>query len=216
MRKDLTALVTFLAVAAPLSSQAEGFALGLRAGSTGIGAELTARLSDSFNVRVGGSGYSYNRSREVSDIAYDGTLHLSSGSAALDWHPGGSAFRLSAGLMLHGNKLSGVAVPTGTITIGNQTYTPSQIGTLTATADYDRHLAPFATIGAGNGARGGRVFVSFEAGVALSGTPKIALVASRSTADLDSNLQIEAQQVQDDLNWLKLYPIVSLGIGIRF
>ena len=215
MRQRLAALIVIWAAGAT-SSQAEGFALAAKAGTTGIGAELTVRVSESFNVRVGAAGYGYGYSHAVSDIAYDLKLHLASGSAALDWHPGGSAFRLSGGLLLHGNKLTGVATPTSSIEIGDHRYTPSQIGVLTATADYERHLAPFATIGAGNGARGGRVFFSFEAGVVFSGTPKITVAASRSTAGIESDLQIEAQQVQDDLTWLKVYPVVAFGIGIRF
>lgn len=201
--------------AAPLT-RAEGFALQARAGTTGLGAELTVRLTDSLNLRLGAAGFGYNYDRTVSGIAYDAQLDLKSGTAALDWHPGGSAFRLSGGLILHGNELTGVAAPSGRVTIGDSSYDASQVGTLTALADYERKLAPYATIGAGNGARGGRVFVSFELGVAFLGTPRVGLTASRSTAGLAQDLEREAREIQDDVGWLKVYPLVGLGVGLRF
>lgn len=209
---------SMLAVLALLTPQAlaEGYALAARAGTTGLGAELTVGLSESFNLRLGASGFGYNYDRTVSGIDYDAELSLKSGTAALDWHPGGSAFRLSGGVLLHGNKLTGLAEPRGNVTIGDHTYNGAAVGTLTAVADYDRNIAPFATIGAGNGARGGRVFVSFEAGVAFCGTPKVTLTASRTTPALQQDLDREAQEIQDDVGWLKVYPMVGLGIGLRF
>lgn len=209
------AVLAALALFTPHLS-AEGYALAARAGTTGLGAELTVGLSESFNLRLGASGFGYNRDRTVSGIDYDAELSLAAGTAAIDWHPGGAAFRLSGGVMLHGNKLTGVAAPRGNVTIGDRTYNGAEVGTLTALADYDRKIAPFATIGAGNGARGGRFFVSFEVGVALCGTPKIALTSSRATAGLQQDLDLEAQEIQDDLGWLKVYPMVGLGIGLRF
>jgi len=215
MRSRFVMLAAVLAALAP-QLQAEGYALAARASSTGLGAELTVRLSDSFNLRLGAGGFGYNYSRSVSSIDYDLSLSLKSGTAALDWHPGGSAFRLSGGVLLHGNKLTGRAEPRGLVSIGNHTYEASQGGIITAAAEYDRKLAPYATIGAGNGARGGRVFVSFDVGVALCGTPKVSVSSSRSTAGLPADLQLEVQDVQDELGWLKVYPIVGLGIGLRF
>lgn len=215
MRMSIAVLVVALGTLGT-HVQAEGYALAARASTTGLGAELTVRLSDSFNLRLGAGGFGYNYAGTVSSIDYDLSLRLKSGTAALDWHPGGSAFRLSGGMLLHGNKLTGRAEPRGSVSIGDHTYDASQVGILSAVADYDRKLAPYATIGVGNGARGGRVFVSFEVGVALCGTPKVSLSSSRSTAGLPADLQIEVQDVQDDLGWLKVYPIVGLGIGLRF
>ena len=206
-------VLAVLASALAPQSWAEGYALAARAGTTGLGAELTVRLSDSFNLRLGAGGFGYDYDRSLSGIDYDLQLDLKAGTAAVDWHPGGAAFRLSGGVMLHGNELTGLATLKESATIGDHSYEPDQVGSLTAVADYDRKLAPFVTIRAGNGARGGRVFVSFELGVAFC---KIGLSSTRSSPGLPQDLEIEAQQIRDDVGWLKLYPIVGVGLGLRF
>ena len=83
-------------------------------------------------------------------------------------------------------------------------------------ASLRKKVAPFVALGAGNGAHGRSFFVSFELGVAFTGQPKVTLSASRSTPGLAADLELEALEVEDDIKWLKFYPIVSLGIGIRF
>lgn len=197
-------------------AHAEGFAIAAKAGSTGIGAEFTFRLTSKLNARLGGGKYNYSYDGELSDVRYSSALDLSAGSAALDWHPTGGAFRVSGGVMRHGNKLSGVGTPLEDVDIGNNTYRPSQVGTLSVSADYGKRFAPFATLGFGNGARGKRVFLSFDAGVAFTGNPAVHMTATGSAPGLASDLRLEEQNVNSDLRVLKIYPIVSLGLGFRF
>lgn len=215
MRKS-GALLLILLGAGAWPAGAEGFGLAFKAGSTGLGAELTVGLADSLNLRLGAGGLGYNYARSISGIDYDAHLSLSSGSAALDWHPSGGAFRLSGGLLIQGNKATGLAVPRGVVTIGDSTYPANAVGDITAEVDFPRSVAPFATLGFGNGARGGRLFFSLEVGAAFSGSPAVTVSASRATPGLQADLESEARQVEDDLSWLKTYPIVALGIGIRF
>lgn len=165
------------------------------------------------NLRLGAQGFGYQDQRTVSGIDYDADLSLNSGSAALDWHPGGSVFRLSGGLLIQGNKVDGVAVPRGAVTIGDTTYPANSVGTITARGEFPRTVAPFATLGLG--ARGGRLFFSFEAGAAFSGSPVATVSASRSTPGLQQDLEAEAAEIEDDVSLL-IYPIVGLSIGIRF
>jgi len=91
------------------------------------------------------------------------------------------------------------------------------IGELSVSAAYKRHVAPFASIGVGNGARGKRVFFSLEAGVAATRTPAVTLrtTGTAPAPGLEDDLHLEEQSVNDDLRILKLYPMVSVGIGVR-
>lgn len=215
MTKSAAALLILLPALAT-GAGAEGVGLAFKAGSTGLGAELTVGLNQSLNLRLAAQGFGYQDERTVSGIDYDADLSLVSGSAALDWHPGGGIFRLSGGLLLQGNKVEGLAVPRGTVTIGDTTYPASSVGTITAQGDFPRSVAPFATLGFGNGARGGRLFFSFEVGAAFSGSPVVTVSASRSTPGLQADLEAEAAEIEDDVSWLKTYPIMGLSIGIRF
>jgi len=208
----LTAAVVSLL---PLAVHAEGFALSARAGSTGIGAEATVRLTSRLNARFGGGAFRYNYSSQLSDVDYALGLDLKGGAAALDFHPGGGAFRMSVGVLLHRNQLSGFSDPSTSVHIGNHRYEPGQIGRLSVKADYKRRVAPFATLGVGNGARGKRVFVSFDAGVALTRSPAVTVSTSLSAPGLADDLRLEEQAVNDDLGILKLYPVVSVGFGLR-
>jgi hypothetical protein len=124
---------------------------------------------------------------------------------------------MSLGVLVHGNELTGASTPPQSVHIGNHRYEPSQIGELSVNASYKRHVAPFASIGLGNGARGKRVFFSLEAGVAATRTPAVTLRASGTAPapGLADDLHIEEQNVNDDLRILKLYPIVSVGVGLR-
>jgi hypothetical protein len=211
-RADLIAAVVSLL---PLTAHAEGFALAAKAGSMGIGGEATIRLTDRLNVRLGGGAFNYDYDSTLSDVDYTLGLNLKGGGAALDFHPGGGAFRLSAGLLLHGNELTGFSDPTTSVHIGDHRYEPSQIGRLSVKADYKRRVAPFATLGIGNGGHGKGMFLSLEAGVALTRKPAVTVNTSLSAPGLAEDLRLEEQNVNEDLGYLKLYPMVSVGIGLR-
>jgi hypothetical protein len=200
----------------PVTLHADGFALAAKAGSTGIGAEATIRLTDRLNARIGGAAFRYDYDSQLSDVDYALGLDLRGGTAALDFHPGGGAFRMSVGLLLHGNELSGFSEPNTSVHIGNHRYEPGQIGRLSVKADYDRRVAPFAGLGLGNGARGKRFFVSLDAGVALTRSPAVTVSTSLSAPGLAEDLRLEEQNVNDDLGIMKLYPVVGLGFGLRF
>jgi len=209
----LAPLISLLAVPA----HAEGIALSAKFGSTGIGAEATIPLASQLNARVGGGAFKYNYGSVLSDVDYSLALKLKGGTAALDFHPGGGAFRVSLGVLVHGNELTGASTPPEPVHIGEHRYSPSQIGQLSVDAKYTRHVAPFASIGLGNGARGKRVFFSVEAGVAATRTPAVTLRTSGTAPapGLEDDLHIEERNVNDDLRILKVYPIASVGIGFR-
>jgi len=216
MRKNALSTLVLLAALSGGGAAAEGVGLAFKAGSTGLGAELTVGLGDTLNLRLGAQGFGRQERRTVSGIDYAADLSLASGNVGLDWHPGGGVFRLSGGFLIQGNKAEGTAVPRGTVTIGDTVYAANAVGTIDAALELPRTLAPFVSLGFGNGARGRRLFFGFEAGVAFSGSPAATVSASRSTPGLQQDLETEARQVEDDLRWLKTYPIVGLSVGIRF
>ena len=211
------ALVGVLLSSASYAS-AEGAGIGLKVSSLGIGAELTKSLTPRLNVRVGGNFFNYSYSGFEDDIDYDFDLKLKSFTGLLDLHPTGGSFRISGGLVANSNKLEAVGVTTGTYSIGNGSYTPSQVGTLTGKIDFKKS-SPYAGIGFGNGAKGKGLGVIFDLGVVFQGSPQVSLTATgtaSSNAQFQNDLRREQTSLQEDLNQFKYYPVLALGISYRF
>ena len=105
----IAALACFLCLSSG-AARAE-VAIAGKAGTLGAGAELTLGLARQWNVRLGLNGYSYSDRREASDIEYAGEAKLRTGTAWLDWHPGGGGFRLTGGLVYNDTTVEGSSLP---------------------------------------------------------------------------------------------------------
>jgi hypothetical protein len=205
--------------ATPLLAQAE---LGLRASTLGIGVEVGYRLAPRIGLRVGGNLLSFTRDEQVEGIDYKLTPDLQSFSGVADLYPFGGGFHLTGGVVLNRNTARAVAVIGPTIELGGRTYTNTQIQSLRGDLDWSKSLAPYLGLGL---ASGGRVGIAFEAGVVFSGTPAVGLSAVTSLtgpekAQFDQAVLDEETEIR---NWIdeherftKYYPVVALGIRVRF
>ena len=142
----LAAGLTLPAHAAPL--------VAAKVSTLGLGLDAAFPLTDSVDGRIGINSFNRNFSRDVSSSGftthYSGKLKLQSLEALADWHPWQGGFRLTGGLIYNNNKFDMTAQPTGgNISIGGQTYTAAQAGTVTATVDF-RKMAPYFGIGWGS------------------------------------------------------------------
>lgn len=220
------AAVLFILVAAPGLAEV---ALGVKGGTLGGGLELTLGISPQVNVRVGANAYNYSDRREVSQIEYDADANLRTGTAFLDWHPGGRGFRLTGGLVYNDTQVEGRSIPppSGTYDIGGVPVPVELIGTLDATAEFDP-LVPYAGIGWGNAvAQNHRVGFFVDLGVVFSGEADVTLIP-RIPADspinttpgarevLDVLLRREEQDLEADAADYDLYPVVAIGVSFKF
>lgn len=202
------------------AARADGFGLGIKAGTLGAGVEGTIRLSDTFNLRVGVNGASPSFDRTESDIAYRATADLKSAALLLDWHPFAGGLRVSAGVLDDRNVLRLHGEPSGgTFTIGGATFTSAEVGTLEGDVRFERKTAPYVGIGWGNAAHKG-FGASFELGAVFHGNPDVALRSEGGTLSGDptvqSALRQEERQAESDLSNLKAYPVISLGLSFGF
>src|SRR3954470_19987085 len=171
LAKILTAAAAFAAAG---SVQAAG--VGLRAGTTGVGADLGWNLAPTVNARVGYSAFSYGTHLNSGDVRYDSKLKLSNLSGLLDWHVGGP-FRITAGVILNDNRYNMNGEPTnGTFRINGTTYTTSQVGSLGGSVRSGNRLAPYLGIGTGSVAGTGVNFY-WDLGLMFMGSPKASLNA---------------------------------------
>ena len=195
------------------------FGLALKLGTVGLGLEASKWLTNHVGARAGVNFFSHNfNDQEVSDIQYDANLKVHALMALLDLYPGKrGAFHFTAGLSTNPAKIHGTGVPTGgSFEINQHSYTSSQVGVLTAEAKF-HDLSPYAGLGFGTAARGGRFAFVFDLGVAF-GQPKISLTASgaASNPQLQSDLNSEIAEAQDDLSKVPGYPVITLGLMYRF
>jgi hypothetical protein len=201
--------------AAPASNTA-GIDIGLKAGTLGLGLDLSKSLGDKFAVRLNVNQYDFDHSGTESGIDYDMNLKWQNTGLMLDWHPFGGGFRVSAGYVLNSNKISMTALPTGgTYTIGGNTYDTTQISSLTGEVTFSN--GGYLGLGYGKGGLRKGFGFTFEVGVLFQDSPKINLTATGSAAAAaESNIQIEEAQAADSMKDFKLYPQVAVGVSYGF
>jgi hypothetical protein len=211
-------MVPLALLALPASiALAEGHAVGLKVGALGFGAEYTHELTDRIAVRGGIYGSKIGVDVEESDIRYEADVVWDSIVAGVDFHPLKSALRLSAGLMQNDNRVELVSRPTAPQTIGDTTYTPGQIGTLSGGIGFD-DTASFLGVG-WDWSRDKRLFgMSLDLGVLDQGDPAVSLRGSGTLLGnpaFEQDIIEETVQIEDEVDY-DLVPFLSVGFQFRF
>lgn len=111
-----------------------------------------------------------------------------------------------------------------------------------AAVEFGHKVAPSLTVGWGNAIprTGRRMAIGFEAGAAYTGTPDFTLnvqgaacnqpgqfagsiycynvadTASPNAVEFNTNLEVQKQKIRNDLEYVKVYPILNLSITYRF
>jgi len=212
-------------------------ALGVTAGSLGVGVEAATPLSRRTNLRVDGHFFNYSQTLTQDGVSYNGNLRLRDARASYDFYPFGGGFRLSGGVALYNqfNVKALASVPAGqTITFNNVDYYSSAADPLkgTATIGYANQVAPTFTFGWGNAIprSGRRLAFPVEIGAAYTGTPAFNLAMTGSACSptpatcgvvttfdgFQSNLNIERNKITNDIRPLRFYPIINAGVTYRF
>jgi hypothetical protein len=202
------ALVFAAALAFCGAAQAAGF--GLRAGTTGVGADVAFGLAPAIDARLGYSALNWGYDvKTSSDVSYDGDLKLSNLNALLDFHPLGPVFRVTGGVIFNANKYEATGRPS------------SGPGSFNAKVESGRSAAPYLGIGWGNVAGAG-VNLYADLGVMFMGEPKATLSAdctglsAGQCSILQSQAAAEQARLQDELKRFKAYPVLSIGVTIGF
>ena len=205
-------------------SNRSGIAVAGDLGTLGYGADLFYRLNDSFVVRGGFNGASFDRDMEEEDVTYEATLTLESMRLGVDYYPFKGGFRLSAAYGNYGNEIDLVAEPSGnTIEINDEEYnTETEIDSLTGNISNPSGAA-YLGMGWGNPVKRGKRFgVMFDVGVMMVGEADVELVAvcpegSLSCHSLQSDVDIEEAKLQEDLgDAYKFWPVVNLALSYQF
>lgn len=213
------------AVAAALSlaaGHAHAFGVGVRAGTTGLGADVGWAVAPTLGARVGLSALNWDRDVSTDSVRYDGRLKLANLSALLDFSPLGP-LRLTGGVVLNDNKydMRGEAQG-GSFTLNGRTYSTADLPDFGGTVRPGRRLAPYLGVGYGNvWTRGVNFYV--DLGVVFQGSPKASLSATcgpalsaSACAQLQADVASEQARLEDELRSFKYYPVLNLGLTVGF
>jgi hypothetical protein len=220
MKKSAVALAALLALAVPAVGSAQ-LSVGARAGTMGLGGEVSFGLGRMLALR-GGIGfvpYTYNDAFE--GVNYEVTAPERIWNVGVDVYPLGGGLRLSAGV-LNRPSIDLEANGQQSATIGGRQYTGNLDiqGSLTN----EKETAPYATIGFGRASgRGVGFFV--DVGAAFVGEGEINLTGSctetttgQPCPEFDQRLQQEEDeanaQLDDFGSFVKVHPILQIGIRI--
>jgi hypothetical protein len=217
VRGRVGAAILVAAALVPAAAWGDGHAVGLKVGALGLGAEYTHDLADRIAVRGAVYGSELGFDVEESGIDYNADVVWDSVAVGIDFHPLKSPLRLSVGLLKNDNRLELVSRPTSNVTIGNDSYTPAEVGSLEGGVRFD-DTATFLGIG-WDWSRKRRLFgTSLDIGIVDQGDPTVTL---RGTGTLlgdpafEDDIDAEAAAIEDEID-LDLVPFMSLGFQFRF
>ena len=219
IRFSLSAFAAIAALglgAAPAAAQSAPGHLygGITGGTLGVGPELGYRFGEHVGVRANATFLDVSHGFDSGDLDYKGKAKLKSGGLMLDAFPFGGGFRISAGARRNANEGRVRATPNRSVTIGNTVYTPAMIGTIRGTAD-TKDFAPALTLGWAGHNRSGFTF-GVEAGALFQGKVRLDRFTTTSNLIRPADLERERQDLQDDIDKYKVYPILQLTAGYRF
>jgi len=130
---------------------------------------------------------------EYDDIDYEGNFDATTFGGFVDVAPFQNGFILSGGALL-GDKTVGLdATPSTNVEIGDQVFTPAEVGTLTGQAELNS-FAPYAGIGYDSFIAGSSDWsFNARAGVMFTGSPEVDLISANGT--LSNNLNFAPGQI---------------------
>jgi len=223
MRKKLYAVlslvVSVLLFCVAGCADSGGLAIAGKAGTLGLGGELTTGVTSDINARFGLNTLGFDFDDEFEDVEYDVDMDFSSFSALIDWHVFSGSFRVTAGLLSLDHELGLDATPGENVDIGGTEYTPAQVGTLSGDAEIDG-VAPYIGIGWGDPMdRSKKWGLYCDLGVAFTDSPDVSLSANGTLASdpaFQADLARERKDIEDDLEPFQFYPVLSVGLYYRF
>lgn len=211
----LSILALCLVLLLPGEGEARQMAVGVRAGTLGLGGEAALGIGELLAARVGVGVFPVDLSEiTVEELDFMVTPPDRFVTAGLDLYPFGSGLRLMGGMLFR----------SGDIGLETRVEPGDQVGDIVV--DRSGSLAgsmvqgtsgPFVGLGFGKHTRGG-FGVFLDLGVAFLGSAAVEITASEELL-LVPGLQAEIDRVEREAeaeagDYLELWPVVSLGFKV--
>lgn len=217
MKKIIMTALALAVVVLPHTVFGAGFGTGIKVSTLGPGVEIEGRMNDNLGLRANANYLPFSVSVSVDDIDYDADFSWKSGGAMVDFYPFSGIFRITGGLFYNGNDVDLSASPNKNVTIGDNTYTPAQIGSIDGSLDFNA-IAPYAGFGwSGGKAESGNWTISFDAGVLFQGSPSVDTLSASGelagSAAFNADLEKEKAEIEDEMEPFRYYPVLALTLS---
>ena len=207
------------------SNQKSGWAIVPEISTLGLGGHVVRRIIPQINARVGINAFGINADVDGEEVEYDGDLDLFNVSTIIDVHPAkNSGFKISGGVVFANNNIEGTAVTDDTITIGGEEFENNVVESTDVDIEITRDVAPYVGLGWGNAvAKNKGLGFWFNLGVMFGGSPDVEVtpnfsnsVTEEQRAEANEAAAEEEEEVEDNLAFISIYPVASLGISYQF
>ncbi len=199
--------------------------LTLDAGTTGAGFHVVVPMETYLNGRFGANYFKHDFDKTSNLVNYDIKGKLQTFDVLFDWYlREGSPFHLTGGLVYNGNRFDVTGKPSvaGQFSLNGHTYSTGDVGSLVGTVDY-RRAAPYLGIGWGNALKSNsRLSFSADLGAFFQGHANVKLgsygcTAAKAVCDaVVKDVAAERLGLQDDIDSLKVYPVLRASLNYRF
>ena len=213
-----------------------GIAVGLRLGLAGVGFDVaTPIIPQRLNLRGGASFLSLNPGTfNIDGVNADGSAKFQNADIMADFFPFHRGLRLSGGMTIYNNTgfSAALSVPQGqSISVGSGNYYSDPSAPLmgNAAVSFGGRTAGRVSIGTGNMLpKRGHLTFETEIGVQFFSQPTVNYTFTGQGCQTDTggvytdcgpipqdNITSEQQKLQNDINELRYFPVVSFGISYR-
>ena len=220
-RSIAAALALSLLAAGTATAEDSNFGVGVKAGTLGVGLEGRWDGLPWLDFRLGGNAYSYSTEGREANNLYQTDMDLETIYLTANFHFPLSPFRLTIGAMSNGNEVNLVGAETGDYTFGGQTWTQAEVGVLSSNTSFCG-TSPYAGLGF-DFELFGMAVLYFDVGVLLQGEPRVDISATGSAWNdpvigpaFQAALESEREELEDDMNDFKAYPVISLAFVYNF
>lgn len=203
-----------MALTHPASAQRRGVAVSIQASTLGPSAGVHVRATDALHVRLRGSYLPYSHREQVddNDVTAEARADVTLGGPEVraEWHPFGTAFHVSGGLLLNVTEATADIVPTEPYEYSDtKTFSPEKLGSLSGRASYPT-LAPYLGLGFGD-ALDSRWSVLVELGAYYTGAPQFEMDGTGLIAPSAGN----AALLNEGFESFVLLPHFAFGIAYQ-
>lgn len=208
------------ALMAACPAAALGLAADVHGGTLGAGVGASLELTGNLNVRAGINSGDF----EIIDIEDDEGLNYENPKfefdnqyAFLDFYPSSRGnFRLTVGLVSNNNEINaGATVDSSGQNVGN---TEAPVGTSVHGRVSFEGTATYAGFGWGGAfGRNKGFYFGVDLGVMSQGDPQVDVVVIDNTNTISQqDVEQERQDLEDELDGIDLWPVISVSLGFRF
>ncbi len=191
-----------------------GWALGVKAGTAGYGAELSKKLSRSFDLRLGYAMLNTAQNLELDvdkrTLIVDADLALGIPSAKLDWHPGAASFRFTFGAGMPNNTIGLTGKLKESLTYGEIVVSPDELGVFAMDIKWNK-VAPYIGIGFGRNVPKKRVSFTIDMGAYHIGSPKVTL----NPTGMISPTADQASVFEGNMVDYKWHPVLNFQFNVK-